>query len=57
MLGLMGFVSEARVPGAVPALAGKIKPYDGEVMAPFSAVDSNLPYVTDMLASGKSFFN
>merc|ERR1712013_123057 len=57
MLGLMGFVSEARVPGAVPALAGKIKPYDGEVMAPFSAVDSNLPYVTDMLASGKSYFS
>merc|ERR1711879_468609 len=36
MLGLMGFVSEAKVPGAIPFLAGKIKPYDGEVMAPFS---------------------
>merc|ERR1711892_635358 len=35
MLGLMGFVSEASIPGSVPALAGLIKPYSGEVMAPF----------------------
>ena len=35
MLGMMAFVSEAHVPGAVPALAGLIKAYDGEVMAPF----------------------
>jgi hypothetical protein len=39
MLGLMSLVAEARVPGAVPALAGKIKPYDGEVMAPWNAGD------------------
>jgi len=57
MLGLMSLISEARVPGAVPALAGKIKPYDGEVMAPFSAADANLPFVSDMLETGKSFFN
>merc|ERR1719203_1148373 len=57
MLGLMSLISEARVPGAVPALAGKIKPYDGEVMAPFSAADSNLPFVSDMLATGKSLFS
>merc|ERR1719160_1039467 len=57
MLGLMSLVSEAKVPGAVPALAGKIKPYDGEVMAPFSAADSNLPFVNDMLATGKSLFS
>merc|ERR1711981_642035 len=56
MLGLMSLISEARVPGAVPALAGKIKPYSGEVMAPFSAVDANLPYVSSMLETGKSFF-
>merc|ERR1712066_673961 len=56
MLGLMSLISEARVPGAVPALAGKIKPYDGEVMAPFSAVDANLPFVPDMLEVGKSLF-
>jgi hypothetical protein len=57
MLGLMSLISEARVPGAVPALAGKIKPYDGEVMAPFSAADSNLPFVSEMLETGKGFFN
>jgi len=57
MLGLMSLISEARVPGAVPALAGKIKPYSGEVMAPFSSVDANLPLVTDMLETGKGFFN
>merc|ERR1712182_70667 len=56
MLGLMSLISEARVPGAVPALVGKIKPYDGEVMAPFGPNDLNLPYVADMLETGKSFF-
>ena len=48
MLGLFGFVSEARVPGAVPALAGKIKPYDGEIMGPFNAGDVNLAFVDQM---------
>merc|ERR1719359_277940 len=57
MLGLFSLISEAKVPGAVPALAGKIKPYDGEVMAPFSAADANLPFVSDMLETGKSFFS
>merc|ERR1719333_1560211 len=37
MLGLFSLISEARVPGAVPALAGLIKPYDGEVMGPFTS--------------------
>merc|ERR1719221_707990 len=55
MLGLMSLVSEAKVPGAVPALAGLIKPYDGEVMSPFSAVDGNLPGVTTMLEGIKPF--
>merc|ERR1712061_595251 len=35
MLGLFAFISEARVPGSVPVLTGKILPYAGEVMAPF----------------------
>jgi len=35
MLGLFGFISEAKIPGSVPALSGMIKPYAGEVMAPF----------------------
>jgi hypothetical protein len=56
MFGLMGFISEAKVPGSVPALTGIVKPYDGEVMAPFSALDANLPYVSSMLETGKSLF-
>jgi len=50
MLGIMAFVSESKVPGSVPTLAGKIAPYSGEVMAPFAASD-NLPFVADMLKS------
>jgi hypothetical protein len=49
MLGLMSFISEAKVPGAVPALSGLIKPYDGQPMAPFSENDANLGLVKDML--------
>jgi hypothetical protein len=49
MLGLFSLISEARVPGAVPALAGLIKPYNGEVMGPFTAADASLPGVTTML--------
>jgi len=38
MIGLMGFLSEAAVPGSVPGLAGVgIRPYDGNIMAPFDA--------------------
>ena len=36
MFGIFGFVSEAAVPGSVPALKGVIQSYDGEVMAPFT---------------------
>merc|ERR1711972_1030217 len=53
MLGLFSLISEARVPGAVPALAGLIKPYDGEVMGPFTAADS-VPFINDMLAFAKT---
>jgi len=48
MLGIMGFVSAAKVPGSVPALDGVIPPYAGEPMAPFAASD-NLPLVASML--------
>jgi len=48
-LGIMAFVAEARVPGSVPALSGKIAPYSGEVMAPWSASDASVPLVTEML--------
>merc|ERR1711904_327599 len=53
MLGLFSLISEARVPGAVPALKGLIKPYDGEVMAPFTGADS-LPFINDMVAFAKT---
>ena len=36
MIGLMGFISEAQVPGSVPGLAGLVKPYAGDVMQPFA---------------------
>jgi len=34
MIGIMGFMAEAKVPGSVPALTGLIKPFAGDVMAP-----------------------
>jgi len=38
MIGLFGFLSEAAVPGSVPGLASVgIRPYDGNIMAPFDA--------------------
>merc|ERR1712183_451488 len=49
MLGLMSLVSEAKVPGAVPALAGLIKKYDGQPMGPFSENDVSLGFVPEML--------
>ena len=36
MIGLFGFISEAKIPGSVPALTGIIKPYAGDVMKPFA---------------------
>jgi hypothetical protein len=50
MLGIMGFLAESKVPGSVPALTGIVKPYAGEVMAPFAAGDAGLPFVKDMLS-------
>jgi len=49
-IGIMAFVSEAKVPGSVPLLAGKIAPYDGEVMAPWAAGDTSVPLVKEMLS-------
>jgi hypothetical protein len=53
MLGIMAFLSEAKVPGSVPALTSLGLPsYSGEVMAPLSAGDAGLPFVQDMINSG-----
>jgi hypothetical protein len=37
MLGIFGFLCEQTIPGSVPILGSIVKPYAGEVMAPFSA--------------------
>jgi len=49
MIGIMAFMAEAKLPGAVPGLVGKVTPYTGEIMAPFAAGDASLPYVSEML--------
>jgi len=54
-LGIMAFMAESKIPGSVPALGSlNIAPYSGEVMAPFSAGDASLPWVSDMLAYGNT---
>jgi hypothetical protein len=55
MIGLMSLISEAKVPTAVPALGGLIKPYKGNVMQPFTAADDKLPLVDTMLSLTKNW--
>jgi len=51
MLGIMAFLAESKVPGSVPALGTLgIKPYAGEIMAPFASGDASLPFVSEMLS-------
>mmetsp|Transcript_44846 Transcript_44846/g.83800 ORF Transcript_44846/g.83800 Transcript_44846/m.83800 type:complete len:307 (-) Transcript_44846:377-1297(-) len=49
MLGIFGFMAESKVQGSVPLLSSIVKPYSGEIMAPFSQTDAGLPFVTQML--------
>jgi len=44
MLGIFGFVSEAKVEGSVPVLKGIIQHYDGEIMAPFNENVLGMPF-------------
>jgi len=37
MLGIFGFLCEQTIPGSVPALTDVVKPYAGQVMAPFAS--------------------
>jgi hypothetical protein len=54
MLGLFSLCSAAKVPGSVPALAGVVKPYSGNIMQPFTEVDSGLPLVSAMIDATKN---
>jgi len=55
-LGIMAFVSEAKIPGSVPALTGLLKPYTGECMSPLAS-DTALGFVPEMNAIGATLFN
>jgi len=47
MLGIFGFLSAQTIPGSVPALVGIVKPYSGEIMAPFAGDFSFAQYFVE----------
>jgi len=49
MLGIFGFLAESKLQGSVPFISSLVKPYAGEIMAPFSKTDAGLPFVAQML--------
>jgi len=63
MIGIFGFLAADAVPGSVPALAGIARPYDGNVMIPFSgdfslSAESAVGWVTGVAAlTAVSFLN
>lgn len=56
MIGIMSFLCEAKIPGSVPALKGLVKPYSGQVMAPFEGTplfpESDLSCIFEGLCNG-----
>jgi hypothetical protein len=44
MIGILGFLTEQTTPGSVPLLSGIVKPYAGEVMAPFNENYLGMPF-------------
>jgi hypothetical protein len=44
MIGILGFLTEQSTPGSVPLLSGIVKPYAGEVMAPFNENYLGMPF-------------
>jgi len=47
MLGIFGFMAADNVPGSVPALTAIARPYDGQIMSPFSTDEGFFGFSTE----------